>query len=56
MSVVSDYLDGKTKKVLYRVWSFGPANVASFYTHVPADDFDGFRPKFDAVINSYQAQ
>ncbi|MGA2173921.1 MAG: tetratricopeptide repeat protein [Verrucomicrobiota bacterium] len=54
VGVVSDYMVGKAKKVLYHVWSFGPTNAACFYTHVAASDFDGFRPKFDAVVNSFQ--
>lgn len=56
VSVVSDYVDGKAKKVLYQTWTFGSTNALSFYTHVPAADFDGFRPKFDAVMNTYQGQ
>jgi hypothetical protein len=56
VSVVSDYMDGKSKKVAYQVWSFGPTNAVCFYTRVPAADFEGFRPKFDAVVNSYQTR
>lgn len=56
LSVVSDYTEGKAKKVLYAVWSFGPTNGACFCAQVSAADFDGFRQKFDAVVNSYQNQ
>jgi hypothetical protein len=56
VSVVSDYMEGKANKVAYQVWSFGPTNATCFQTRVPAADFDGFRAKFDAVINTYQGQ
>lgn len=56
LSVVSEYMEGKAKKVFYQVWSFGATNAVYFQSSLPAADFDGFRPKFDAVANSYQGQ
>lgn len=54
LSVVSDYVDGEAKKVLYGVWNFGPANGACFYASLPAADFGAFQPKLDGVIASFQ--
>ena len=56
ISAVSDYTQAGAKKVLYEVWTFGPANGngASFYTHLAASDFDSFRPKFDQIIATFQ--
>jgi hypothetical protein len=56
VSVVSDYLEGKVKKVAYQVWSFGPTNATCFEARVPASDFDAFQPKFDTIISSYQTK
>jgi hypothetical protein len=56
VSVVSDYTEGKVKKVAYQVWSFGPNNAICFEAMLAASDFDAFQPKFDAIINSYQTK
>jgi tetratricopeptide (TPR) repeat protein len=56
VSVVSDYVEGKVKKVAYQVWSFGPTNATCFEARLAAPDFDAFQPKFDAVISSYQTK
>jgi hypothetical protein len=56
VSVVSDYMSGKETNVSYHVWSFDPTNSVRFDVFVRASDFDAFRPKIDAVINSYKAR
>jgi hypothetical protein len=56
VSVVSDYLSGKEANVSYHVWCFDPTNAVRFDVFVPASEFDTFRPKIDAVINSYKTR
>jgi hypothetical protein len=56
VSVVSDYMSGKDTNVAYHVWSFDSTNAVRFDVYMPASDFDSFRPKIDAVINTYKAQ
>jgi hypothetical protein len=56
VSVVSEYMNGKETNVSYHVWSFDPTNSMHFDVFLRASDFEAFRPKIDAVINSYKAR
>jgi tetratricopeptide (TPR) repeat protein len=56
VSVITDYTEGKEKQVSYSIFSLGSANASRFLFMVEAKDFDRLRPKFDAIVNSYQAK
>jgi hypothetical protein len=56
VSVVSDYISGKDTNVAYHVWSLDATNAVHFDVYAHASDFDAFRPKIDAVINSFKTQ
>ena len=56
VSVVGDYISGKDTNVAYHVLSFVATNAVHFDVYLHAADFEAFRPKIDAVINSYKNQ
>jgi len=47
-------VDGKEKKIGYAVFTFGETNAATFVLLIQAKDFEGFLPKFDAIVDSYK--
>ena len=55
LSVMADYTEGKEKKIAYAIYTFGATNAAAFQLEVGADDFEGFRPKFEAMLEGYRA-
>ena len=38
------------------VFSLGSAHATEFRLMLPAKDFEEFRPKFDAIVDSYKGQ
>ena len=54
VSVVADCVQGQEKNVLSGVYTFGETNAAEFWFMVPTDDYETFRPKFDAMVASYK--
>ncbi|HOX58093.1 MAG TPA: tetratricopeptide repeat protein [Candidatus Paceibacterota bacterium] len=54
MSVVGDFMDKKEKKVGYAVFVPGKANTAVMTLIVPEKDFEGCKPAFEAVVDSYR--
>jgi hypothetical protein len=56
LSVVGDYVEGNRTNVAYHVWSFESTNSVRFDVYVLASDFAAFRPRIDAVINSFQTK
>ncbi len=54
LSVISDFVDGKDKKVAYAVFSFNGTNGVNLHTLIDAKDFDAFKPKFDALVDSFK--
>jgi len=54
LSFVGDFVDGKEKKIGYAVFTFGETNAATFVLLIQAKDFEGFLPKFDAIVDSYK--
>jgi hypothetical protein len=55
VSVIADFVEGKEKKVAYGVFTFGATNAAVFHMDILADQFEGFRPRFEIVIDSYKS-
>jgi hypothetical protein len=56
VSFIADYASGKDKNVAYGVFTFGAAKASVFQTMIAAKDFDAFKPRIDAVIDSYKAK
>ena len=54
LSVIGDYVEADEKKVGYAVFTFGNTNAATFVLLSKATDFEAFRPKFDAIVDSYK--
>jgi hypothetical protein len=55
LSVIADYVEGKEKKVAFWVFTFGATNAATFQFKIGANDFDSFRSRFEAILDSYKA-
>ncbi len=55
VSVLGDFVEENEKKVGYAVFTLGPTNAAEFVLLIRAKDFEAFRPKFDAIVDSYTA-
>jgi hypothetical protein len=53
LSVIGDFVEGKEKKVGYAVFTFGNTNAACFVLLAPAESFEAFQPKFEAIVDSY---
>jgi len=51
-SAIADYLDGEKPKVAYGVTVIIADHAAAFQFLIPAKDFDAFRPKLDAIVDS----
>jgi hypothetical protein len=54
LSAIGDFVDGKDNKVAYGVFSFHGTNLVNIHTLVDARDFDAFKPKFDAIVDSFK--
>jgi hypothetical protein len=56
VSMIGDFVDGQEKKMVYAIFSFGNATATEFRLQVAAVDFDDFRPRFDAIVESYKSK
>jgi tetratricopeptide (TPR) repeat protein len=54
ISFVADYLFQNNKSVSYCVFTFSKTNAVEFSLMINQKDFETFRPKFDAIIDSYK--
>ena len=54
LSFVGDFVEGSEKKIGYAIFTFGDTYATTFVLLVPAKDFEAFRPKFDAIVDSYK--
>jgi hypothetical protein len=54
LSVLGDYLDGKDKKVVYAMFTQGDTQAAVFTLLVGATDLETYRPKFEALVDSFK--
>jgi hypothetical protein len=54
LSFIGDFVDGKEKKVGYAVFTFGDTTAMTFVLLAQAKDFEGFLPKFEAIVDSYK--
>lgn len=54
LSVVADYADGQKAMVEYLTWVRTRSLDSLFVTRLNHDEFDGFRPAFDKIIDSLQ--
>ncbi len=52
LSVVADFVEMKEKQTAYAVFSFRGTNALEILTYAPATDFEAFKPKFQAVIDT----
>jgi hypothetical protein len=55
LSVIADFVEGKEKKIAYGVFTFGATNAAVFNMDIGTDEFEEFRPKFEAIVNGYKS-
>ena len=54
LSLIGDFVEGSEKKIGYAVFTFGDNNAATFVLLCQAKDFESFRPKFEAIVDSYK--
>jgi hypothetical protein len=56
VGLTADYVGSEHKNVAYGIFTFNGTNAMELYFSLTADQFDSFRPAFDAIINSYAAK
>jgi tetratricopeptide (TPR) repeat protein len=54
LSLIGDYVEADEKKIGYVVFTLGNTNAAMFGLLARAKDFEAFRPKFEAIVDSYK--
>jgi hypothetical protein len=54
LSFICDYTEGQDEKVFYGICSLAPTNTVDFSAQISAKDFEAYRPKFDAIVDSYK--
>src|SRR5262249_40444271 len=50
--VVIDFMEGKKKRVGYALYTFAGGNELEFFSYASPEDFEAFKPKFDAIVDS----
>jgi len=55
VSFVADYLFQNEKSVAYAVFTFSNTNAIEFRLMISQKEFENFRPKFEALIDSYKS-
>jgi hypothetical protein len=55
-SFVGDYVDTQTNKVVLAAFTFGEMNAAEFVMQTTPQDLNSMRPKFNTVLDGYQAK
>jgi tetratricopeptide (TPR) repeat protein len=53
VGLTADYVGTEHNDIAYGVFTFNGTNAMELYFSIAADQFDSFRPVFDAIINSY---
>jgi len=56
VSFVADCTEGKGKQLIYAAYALGDPNCAVFVVKLDPQDFEAFKPKIDAVIDSYKTK
>jgi hypothetical protein len=56
MSVMADYMDGEKPQIGYGVTAIIGSHAAAFQFLIPAKDFEAFRPKLDAIVDSFKVK
>ena len=57
VSFIADYVTMPHRKMVeYSVYVLGESTAAAFSTKVEAERFDDFKPKFDAVVDSFKTK
>lgn len=54
VSAIADYLDGEKPQIAYGVTAIIGGHAAAFQFLMPAKDFEAFRPKLDAIVDSFK--
>ena len=54
LSFIGDFVENSEKKIGYAVFTFGDTNAATFVLLCSVKDFEAFRPKFEAIVDSYK--
>ena len=54
LSFIGDFVENSEKKIGYAVFTFGDTNAATFFLLCGVKDFEAFRPKFEAIVDSYK--
>jgi len=56
LSFVADCTEGKGKQLIYATYALGDPNCVVFVSKMEPQDFEAFKPKIDAVIDSYKTK
>jgi hypothetical protein len=56
LSLVGDFAEGKDKRVISAVLTFGKTNAAMLVLKTLEKDFDALQPDFEAIVDSYKGK
>ena len=56
VSFIADCTEGKSKQLIYAVYALGDPTCAVFVVKLDPQGFDAFKPKIDAVIDSFRTK
>jgi len=56
VSFIADCTEGKGKHLIYAAYALGDPTCVVFVVKLDPQDFDAFKPKIDAVIDSYKTK
>lgn len=56
VSFIADCTEGKGKQLIYATYALGDPACVVFVVKMDPQDFDAFKPKIDAVIDSYKTK
>jgi hypothetical protein len=56
ISFVADCTEGKSRQLIYATYALGDPACVVFVVKLDPQDFDAFKPKIDAVIDSYKTK
>ena len=56
VSAIADYQDGEKPQIAYGVTGIIGGHAAAFQFLIPAKDFEAFRPKLDAIVDSFKVK
>jgi hypothetical protein len=55
-SFIADFTEGKGKQLIYATYALGEPACVVFVVKLDPQDFEAFKPKIDAVIDSYKTK